>query len=249
MSTKATASWRWPLVEFALHPALDLDAARATFARDRRVQLAPFLSDASAAALAEDLAVREDWTLVLNAGDKTFEIDRAGQAALSEAQRAGLDARINAAARDGFQFRFESIRVPDDDDARAALDTPLAAFTRFLSSESVRTALRHVTDVRAIDFADAQATRYQAGDFLTGHDDDVAGKHRHAAYVLGLSPRWRTEWGGLLLFHDGSTVEGWAPQFNALSLFAVPQPHSVSIVTPFAGAPRVSVTGWLRSRA
>lgn len=234
---------------FALHPALDLDVARATFAQERRVQLAPFLTEDSARALGDHLATREDWKLVLNAGEKTFEIDRAGQAALTEEQRAGLDQRIDAAARDGFQFRFESIRVPDDDRARQASATPLDAFACFLSTDPARAALRHVTGADTIDFADAQATRYAAGHFLTGHDDDVAGKNRHAAYVLGLSPRWRTEWGGLLLFHDAMDVRGWAPRFNALSLFAVPQPHSVSLVAPFAGAPRLSVTGWLRSSA
>jgi SM-20-related protein len=243
------ANWRSQWGEFALHPALDLDAARATFARERRVQLSPFLTDDSAAALAEHLAARDDWTLVVNAGAKTFEIDRAGQAALSPEQRAGLDQRIEAVARDGFQFRFESIRVPDEDEARVAADTPLAALARFLSTRTTRDALRHVTGFEAIDFADAQATRYDAEHFLTGHDDDVDGKHRHAAYVLGMSPHWRIEWGGLLLFHDGAEVRGWAPRFNTLSLFAVPQLHSVSLVAPFAGAPRLSVTGWLRSRS
>ena len=35
------------------------------------------------------------------------------------------------------------------------------------------------------------------------------------------------------------------PRFNALNVFAVPQPHSVSIVSPFAVGARYSVTGWL----
>jgi Rps23 Pro-64 3,4-dihydroxylase Tpa1-like proline 4-hydroxylase len=39
---------------------------------------------------------------------------------------------------------------------------------------------------------------------------------------------------------------GLSPRFNALHLFKVPQRHSVSLVAPFAGAPRLSITGWLR---
>jgi Rps23 Pro-64 3,4-dihydroxylase Tpa1-like proline 4-hydroxylase len=100
-----------------------------------------------------------------------------------------------------------------------------------------------------VAFADAQATRYGPGDFLTAHDDAVEGKHRRAAYVFGLSRDWRAEWGGLLLFHEPEgEVRGYVPQYNALNLFAVPQPHSVSLVAPFAPRERLSVTGWLRAR-
>jgi SM-20-related protein len=99
-----------------------------------------------------------------------------------------------------------------------------------------------------IDYADGQGTRYLPGHFLNGHDDAVDGKNRLAAYVLGLTPVWRTEWGGLLLIHegDGDVERGLMPRFNAIILFAVPRWHSVSPVSDFAGASRYSVTGCLR---
>lgn len=236
------------MFEFSLHPRLDLATARARFAADRRVQLAPFLVDAAAERLAEHLAERGDWRFVVNAGEKVYEMSETARAGLTPGQMAGLEARIAAAARTGFQFRFESVRVPDEPEARAEADTLLDRFADFMSHGAARDALRHVTGA-SFDFADAQATRYTAGDFLTRHDDDVEGKRRHAAYVLGLSRAWRSEWGGLLMFHepDGDVARGWAPRFNTLSLFAVPQTHSVSQVTAFAGEHRLSVTGWLRS--
>ena len=48
---------------------------------------------------------------------------------------------------------------------------------------------------------------------------------------------------------DGAArvAEAWAPGFNTLALFAVPQRHSVSLVTPSAAYRRYSVTGWLRT--
>jgi SM-20-related protein len=97
-------------------------------------------------------------------------------------------------------------------------------------------------------FTDGFATAYGPGDFLTGHDDDVAGKNRLAAYVYGLTKGWRIEWGGLLLFHGPNerTVEGLAPRFNTLDLFSVPRQHSVTLVTPAAPHRRYTVTGWLR---
>jgi len=55
-------------------------------------------------------------------------------------------------------------------------------------------------------------------------------------------------WGGILQFiaEDGHLAEGYAPSFNALNLFNVPQLHAVSYVAPFAQAGRFSVNGWLR---
>ena len=99
-------------------------------------------------------------------------------------------------------------------------------------------------------YADAQATRYRPGDFLTAHDDDVAGKKRLYAFVLNFTPAWRPDWGGLLAFHDadGHVSEAYTPTFNALNIFRVPQQHAVTQVASFAGAERLSITGWIRER-
>lgn len=234
---------------FTLHPSVKAEQLAARFARDRRVQIAPFLADADAERLATQLASRADWRRVLNSRAKVLEFAASELDRLTPAQRERLDDAVHAAARDGFQYRYDAIRVEDGAAERAASSDPLAAFAAFLSSEPVLALLERITGTAHLGFADAQATRYLAGDFLTAHDDDVPGKNRHAAYVFGLTRTWRAEWGGLLLFHGGAggVAEGYVPAFNTLSLFAVPQPHSVSLVAPFAGAPRLSITGWLRS--
>nr|WP_240902836.1 2OG-Fe(II) oxygenase family protein [Caulobacter sp. SLTY] len=95
------------------------------------------------------------------------------------------------------------------------------------------------------------ATRYLPGHFLTAHDDAAPGKHRLYAYVLNLTARWRADWGGILMFLDEEdhVAEGYTPSFNALNIFRVPQRHAVSMVAPYAGEPRLSITGWIRSQA
>lgn len=235
---------------FALHPSIDPALLAERYARDRRVQIAPFLNDTDAERIAAQLATRSDWRRVLNSGNKVFDFAASELDALTPEQRARLDDAVHVAARDGFQYRYDAIRVPDDAAERAESSDPLAALAAFLSSEAVMSLMRFVTGTAEPVFTDAQGTRYRPGDFLTAHDDDVSGKQRHAAYVLGLTRGWRAEWGGLLLFHGGAggIAEGYVPGFNTLSLFAVPQPHSVSLVAPFAGTPRLSVTGWLRGR-
>ncbi|MDQ8756087.1 2OG-Fe(II) oxygenase family protein [Sphingosinicella sp. LHD-64] len=234
---------------FALHPAIDAEALRRTFAADRRIQIAPFLDDASAQALRDHLLARDDWRLVFNAGEKFYEVDRPGQASMTAEQQATLDGIVMQAATLGFQYRYETIRVPDDPAERGKNGSLLDQLALFLSSGPARDLLRTITGAHDIAFADAQATCYGPGHFLTLHDDNVAGKNRRLAYVLGLTPKWRAEWGGLLMFHDeaGDIERALLPRMNVLNLFAVPQAHSVNIVAPFAGAPRYSVTGWLRT--
>ena len=235
----------WMSDRFRLNPGLDVAALRALFDRDGRVEIRDFLAPDAAARLRAHLLARHDWKLVLNAGDKVYEMPRGAIDALDPAQREELEARSIAAARDGFHFRYEAIRVPDDPAARSS---PLDDFVGFLSSPKVIDLLRAITGIGDLDYADGQATAYSPGHYLTRHDDNVDGKQRRAAYVLGLSPGWRPEWGGLLMFHrpDGHVEEAFVPTMGALRLFAVPALHSVSYVTPMAPEPRLSVTGWLR---
>lgn len=222
----------------------------AAFRSTGRVEIPTFLAPGQADLLRAHLIGREDWTLVMNAGENVYEVPRAGVRQFSAEQQAGLDMRIAAAARHGFQYRYETIRVPDDADARSNSGSLLDAFVAFLSSPPALDFFRAVTGADDLAFADGQATSYGPGHFLTRHDDDVAGKHRRAAYVFGLAAEWRAEWGGLLMFHrdDGSVAETYAPAMGTLRLFSVPVQHSVSYVTPFAPEPRLSVTGWLRAR-
>lgn len=234
-----------------LNTTNDTAALARAYVRTGHVRVRDLVSPDYAEQLSRSLRERADWRQVISSsgGARVVELDRATRAAMSAEQRAQLDEAIYAGARGGFQFRYEALRVPDDEAERARSDDPLARFAEWMSGGEMRAFLRAVTGEEAIDFADAQATAFAPGDLLTGHDDVVDGRRRHAAYVFGLNPTWRPEWGGLLLFHrDGERVEGYAPSFNTLDLFRVGQMHSVSEVnraTPFR---RYSVTGWLRSR-
>lgn len=218
------------------------------FRRNGHVRIFQFLGGDTAQRLHDKLRARQDWLQVLNSGDKLVELDRPTRGQLQEDQRKALDDAVYGSARYGFQYRYETIRVPDEPAARKASDDFLGQFATWFSSRDILTKLKTVIGIDAIDFADMQATAYEPGDFLTGHDDNVAGKNRHAAYVLSLNPVWRPEWGGLLLRHlDEFTVEGDVPAFNTLDIFRVGLVHSVSEVSRAAPNRRYSITGWLRS--
>lgn len=233
---------------FALNPGIDVDALAHAFARDGRVTIDHFLADGQAEALEQYLRGREDWLQVFNSGDKLIELDRKTRASLTPQQLEQLDAAIHQEARTKFQYRYETLRIPDAPEARRELDNPLSHFAQWMSSGEARDFLRRVTGESGIMFADCQATAYSPGDFLTEHTDHVEGKNRYAAYVLSLSPVWSIAWGGLLMMHahDQRSAQAIVPRAGALNLFRVPQPHSVSMVTPAAPLRRYSITGWLR---
>jgi len=232
---------------FTLAERPDLPALAHAFATTGHVRIPNLLAGDGADRLLAHLRGREDWRQIINSGERIFELDRATRAEMSAERAGALEQAVQAGARKGFQYRFESLRIPDEAAARAAAsgDMPTALVTLMNSAQGLAL-LRAVIGHDGPLFMDGQATAYSPGDFLTRHDDNVAGKNRRAAYVFGLTPEWRPEWGGLLLFHGEDALRGMAPAFNVLDIFAVPQPHSVSLVTPAAPRRRYAITGWLR---
>lgn len=233
---------------FALNSGHDRTALKAEFARFGVLSIPDILAADTAEWLHGLLRGREDWKQSIASGNSLVELDRPTRAAMSQQQKADLDNAVYGSARQQFQFRYETIRVPDDDAGRAASSDSLAAFARWWSHGEPREFLRDILSLPEIDFADVQATAYSPGDFLTGHTDDVDGKGRLAAYVLNLTPKWAVEWGGMLAFHDeaANRVLALPPAFNRLNLFRVPRLHSVTEVTRIAPYRRYALTGWLR---
>ena len=232
---------------YRLNPELDRAGLRRIYVEQGRVRVENLLAE-GALELHAHLAARSDWIHLINLEGGVLELDAHARRALSAEAWAHIEQAANERARTGFQYRYQALRVPDDDEF-ALLDDPLTNFARMMQSAEMLDFLRDVTGHDALAFTDGQATAYGPGDFLTGHDDDVAGKGRLAAYVYGLTQYWRLEYGGLLLFHGPHerTVTGNAPRFNTLDLFRVPQQHSVSLVSAAAPHRRFAVTGWLRA--
>lgn len=226
-----------------------IEQAAQDLARDGYVRLEGVLASATAQLLYDYLKDTPDWGRTFNEGSNTWNIDPDKMAAFeSSVASQQVHRGMMEAAREGFQYVYDAVRVADESEERTARGWLVDQLLEALNSPAWLEVFRRVTGEAAVNLVDGQATRYLPGHFLTGHDDGIAGKNRVAAYVLGLTPRWRTEWGGLLQFHeqDGDVTRGLAPKFNVINLFSVPRQHSVSPVSEFAGAPRLSVTGWVR---
>ena len=229
-----------------INPALDPAPFMAVFQRDGVVQIPVFLDPVDAEGIAGIMAGLT-WNVV--APDETSEtlvispqvIQKFGEAQV----RQFLQGALKRASR-GFSFIHLSYALQDE----YARDptAPIHRATEFLQSRAFLDFGQAVIGGDRVDGVRIQASNYRPGDFLTLHDDTGVGE-RLAAYTLGLTRQWRPDWGGQLLFHDdaGDVERGFAPAFNVLTLFKVPRRHSVAPVAPYAGAPRLTVTGWLRN--
>lgn len=227
----------------------DLSQAAARLAQHGHARIDGLLTEAGAGALHQAVSGGEvAWMRSL---DNPANVD--APVALFEAQpveeQARLVQRVHDQATDDFQYLFDRFRI--DAALKAGAPAPEALFDvfRLFNSPPFLALARRLTGDERILHIDAQATRYLPGHFLNAHDDLNAAAGRLYAYVLNLTPNWRAEWGGLLMFMDApdSVTATLTPRFNALNVFRVPQPHAVSMVAPFAGTPRYSITGWWRT--
>ena len=227
----------------ALNPVLDVDILAGAYRRDRRVHIPDVLTEESAKRVHRCLEQETDYALLAKGGPEEANMWRV--ATLTAQQQAELMAKAYAQAREKFHFLYDAHAMSNDGEPYPDTLHYLSAVTAFLNSTPVLDFVKAVTGASAIAYASAQATRYRPGHFLNQHDDGN-GRGRLVAYVLNMTPNWRLDWGGALLFSDrpGHISEGYPPAFNALNLFSVPQEHLVGFISPFAGAARYSITGW-----
>lgn len=229
---------------------LDPSQIAGVLRRFGRAHLPGVLPEATARALHAGLLSGTPYRRHLAAGERHITMAMDAFEAQGEAWKAEVYAAVRSTAAAGFSYLFDTYPVAEEVEAGARLGLAAEQVYDALNAPAGLRWLRAVTGEPRCAYVDAQATRFLPGHFLTGHDDGVAGKDRLFAYVLNLTPGWRAEWGGLLLFTDGDghVAEGYTPAFNALNLLRVPQAHLVSEVASYAPAPRLSVTGWIRAR-
>ena len=227
---------------------IDKSELTRVFKESGRIHIPEFLDSDSASKIHRTLAGQQQWNLAWNDQGKHLDLNYISVLDWTTEQRNSLEARIHAQAERQFEYCYAAIPIYD---IYKNGQMPGHFFNQiyelFKRPELIEFA-QDITGDSSIKYADMQATRYSKGHFLNEHDDDVAGKNRVAAYVLNLTPEWRRDWGGALVFadqKDGSS-SCFFPSYNALNIFSVPQKHSVSFVTPFAGANRYSITGWFR---
>ena len=225
-----------------------LEPWRARLRAHGRVQIPGFLQEPSALRLHQCLREEVPWETAQRSdavlADGQDRSPPPGSAA-DEMARAATCLR----ARAGFEFYFDRYRMIDARRDGTDPQLVLHAVVDFLNSPQFLDFARQLTGDPAIRMVSAIGVRYRAGHFLRAHNDLANDENRAFAYVINLSRQWSPDWGGLLHFLDPEqrrVVDTFTPLWNSLSLFRVPQPHVVSLVAPWAGSARYSITGWFR---
>jgi Rps23 Pro-64 3,4-dihydroxylase Tpa1-like proline 4-hydroxylase len=233
-----------------INPALDAGRLARDFKRARgRMQVRDFLAAEDAEWTFDQLANNTPWGLGYNVGDRVEELSNAQLARLPVPQLRELSAGVVERARTQYQFLYHIYPLTTEY-FNTGSQLPILKFYEFLNRPETLAWFGTLTGRQDIKWAHAQATLYAPGHFLKSHSDLEPHHNRRAvAFVFNFTRLWERDWGGYLqFFDDRHDVElAWRPIFNALNLFTVPHDHSVEMVAPFAGGPRLAITGWLRS--
>ncbi|OYQ26010.1 hypothetical protein CHU93_12435 [Sandarakinorhabdus cyanobacteriorum] len=238
---------------FALNPALDRAAIAASLKANRLVQVEQALVPEAAETLWQVLRHQTQFGLAwAGDGQPGGQHVRPEQLrSLPPDQKARMGNGAASAAGGGrFGFLYGQYPLVEAYAQQWHPGHPLYQLLEEINGPAALDFARTVSGADDIIRADAQATLYAGGHFLTEHDDLVVQEGRRLAYVLNLTKDWKPDWGGYLNFMDdaGNITAGFMPRFNTLNLFLVPMRHNVGLVPPFAPLGRYAITGWFRNR-
>ena len=228
-----------------LNPDLDRERLAKEFRRDQRILIENIFRPEVAERVRAICTAKVPFDYVYFL-DGAVRLSSAGQmASFGAKKKAEISGALMQNATQGIGYLYCGYVMNEGRTRRGDLGFLYEIF-EYLNSPAMLGFIEQITGRRDIVRADAQYTRYSAGQYLTRHRDDIEGTTRRLVYVFGFTRRWHPDWGGLLQFYedDGAPRDAWVPAFNRLSLFDIRHVHSVSYVTPFAGEARLSLTGW-----
>lgn len=140
--------------------------------------------------------------------------------------------RISYAVGDA-EFEFDSLPLLVN--GQSARTPELEAVTAFVHGKALQTFLSGIVGDANAKVSAAHVTRYRPGDYSGGIEGAPA-PSALAAFTIDFSQQWDIDWGGLHLFvgEDGNIAQGLMPEFNALTIFKLPQENFISQLTPNA---------------
>jgi len=229
-----------------LNNLLDPNQLHTEFVHKNRILIRNALNEEAAESVLESLELDIPWQIAYMENGSPCVFSREKRASMSDEQWEAIQKKITVLGSRGFQFCYSHYSVSDQNQEQCRPDAFVNTFRDFLKSDRFLNFARSVTGMPEVRNIEILAARYMGGDFLMMHDD-IQKAERRAAFVFNLSRDWHPDWGGLTHFldQDENVTDTYVPTYNSLVIFAVPVPHLVSYVMPFAPRPRYSITGWL----
>lgn len=233
-------------LNISFSPTLNYNKILQAYAVDKRVQITNVWDVKTAEIISRCLAKEIEYVYAYAYQGNYFEISETELKCFSQSQMSQFTKNLYNDASKGIGFLYGRQLIKDYNLKQPEI---LKAVSRFLNSEVFLQHIRDISGYSDITMASVKATRYTSGNFLTRHNDINPNENRRLAYVLGFSPHWHPDWGGLLQFYqqNGTPRDAWSPLFNSMSLFDVNHIHAVTFITPYAFTPRYSITGFFRA--
>ncbi len=235
-----------------LNPDLDRAALAKQFIVDGRVRVENILAPEVAERIQDYCSNHLQYDYLTNIDGKNVVLTADEMKNLNQQQLTELQQSIMTQAAEGIGFFYCGYKIGREaDDPADEKVRYLHSVFDFLNSDEMLSFVAEISGCTDLKSADAQYTRYGAGQFLTRHIDDETSDMRRLAYVISFTKDWHPDWGGLLQFFedDGTPRDAWAPVFNSMTLFEVRHVHAVTFIAPFLKRPRLSLTGWFRASA
>lgn len=240
---------------FEINPALDREALAQEFAEGGLVQIRNVLTDKTAQEIRNILARGTPWGMAMQAGVNEDPQQILAGEMRTDAGRARLQAMgvatDKAASKGEYAFRYAQYSLVQAMNEGWDPGGVHELLLEYLNADDFLGLVRSVTGIDELTKADGQTTAFGPSHFLGRHIDSHVEEGWRIAYVLNFTiDDWQPDWGGYLVFYDedGDITCGIRPRFNSLNMFAVPRPHAVTYVPPFAPLGRFAITGWLRDR-
>lgn len=233
-----------------INPHLEIETLSREFKSDNRLMVRNFMQPNIAQRMHNACLKHVPFSMHYVIDDKYQSKTPEDIGRLNPQEARDINNKVSSAASQGVGFLYEGyLKSQANTEHNTKTNVELNFLHQifdYLNSEEVLSKIKKITGCQDITGTETQYTRFTPGHFLTRHLDVIEGSGRRYAFVLGLTQNWHPDWGGLLQFYekDGTPRDAWMPQFNVLSIFDVSHIHSVTYVTPYAAAPRLSLTGW-----
>lgn len=154
-------------MKFKLGSALNREALREQFLRDRYLHIPGILQNAAAEKIYQALATKTPWCLCFNDRGKHIDVAMENIAAMTADQRRRLQEAVLKQAQTSFQYCYQNYPICDAFAAGLNQGHLLHKFYEWINTDEFLAFVRSITGFDDISFADAQAARFTAGHFLT----------------------------------------------------------------------------------
>lgn len=225
---------------------LDFEKIKQDYSIDNRLQIKDVWSSEVALSISNCLTKEIEYVYGYSSKGRSME---ASEAELKSKSPQALQVFTNELYNDasqgiGFFYGRHLVKANNPDTPQLLKDV-----AQYLNSEELLEKFRYISGKSDITSSNAKASRYLPGNYLTRHNDLHKVENRRLAYVLGFTPSWHPDWGGLLQFYEknGTPRDAWVPSFNSMMIFDVNHIHAVTYVAPFAVAPRLTITGFFKA--